>query len=768
MLSATQRALHLPEVLYLVGSFLSQNDALSCVLVSRAWLQAFRPVLWSHVETANNISPEDMVRNANYIRTLSLSDLKGLEEVLEKCTRLEALILWPDTFEDEEDEEDEYFKDQYHEESLFKTLSKSVDSMDIHKQKVEQQHFMEQTEEDRTGSSIQENEIGSDSLGEDSIQQDHEEDRTVAEKTPASLHPSAASMTITATATRVDGDQQQTESLPLEGFTGSRDQQPVFLQGPQAQLTNLLLRNPNLTRLELFVERKSPGRTFWQALAGSPPSAATSTSSTPTLASSCSPSASWSACPRLTSFQSLLNLRVYKYIDLFLQMCTRLESLELEQCSLRQLDESFYATLRFPRMKEIKFGRIRDTSLQCQLLIMKQCPELRSLEWRVPRLGFPVEDFCQAFREGSWNKLHSLMLPESRLTDEELARILSSTKAPSRMAVHHGAGHNVQGVEGLSKFEARRSDFAGESFKDLVGHFRTLTHLDLFQCLGLESWMVVEILNECPLLESFDGRRVFVQDIMHAQNARKRKRYQDSRKNNADSFDDDGDDGWVCKSIRYLEVHIAGFAGDGSKQDMEMQWEIFGQLAKLERLVYLSIGGRSSSQGNLQRLLAPSCGSSISGNMERGDGGGLEMNLRAGLGRLATLRHLRMLRFTGLEQQMTQEDVEWMITNLPELKVIQGRLHSDPGEQERLEQILDQGGVTLMTAYQHLQRSLSEADILEMVLPDITAMDEQHQSSTPDVSVFRRTPAVVENWHGFLESAIHYQPSEDQVYIKSK
>jgi len=701
MLSATQCALHMPEVLYLVGSFLSQNDALSCVLVSRAWLQAFRPVLWSHVETANNISPEDMARNANYIRTLSLSDLKGLEEVLEKCTRLEALILWPDTFEDEEDEEDEDFKDQYHEESLFKALSMSVDSMDIHKQEVEQQHVMKQTVEDGTGSSIQENEIGSDSLGEDSTRQDYKEDQTVAENTPTSLHPSTAPITITATTTMVDGDQPQTEPLPLEGFTGSWSQQPVFLQGPQAQLTNLLLRNPNLTRLELFVEHKSPGRTFWEALAGSPPSA-----TTPTSASSCSPSASGSACPRLTSFQSLLKLRVYKYIDLFLQMCTRLESLELEQCSLRQLDESFYATLRFPRMKEIKFGRIRDTSLHCQLLIMKQCPELRSLEWRVPRLGFPVEDFCQAFSEGSWNKLHSLMLPESRLTDEDLARILSSTKAPPRMAVHHGAGQNVQRVEGLSKFEARRSDFAGESFKALVGHFRTLTHLDLFQCLGLESWMVVEILNECPLLESFDGRRVLVQDIMHAQNARKRKRYQDSRKNNADSFDDDGDDGWACKGIRYLEVHIAGFAGDGSKQDMEMQWEIFGQLAKLERLVYLSIGGRSSSYGNLQRLLAPSSGSSISGNMGRGDEGGLEMSLRAGLGRLATLRHLRMLRFTGLEQQMTQEDVEWMITNLPELKVIQGMLHSDLGEHEKLEQILDRGGVTLMTAYQHLQRNI--------------------------------------------------------------
>ncbi|KAK3819963.1 MAG: hypothetical protein J3Q66DRAFT_386968 [Benniella sp.] len=52
-----------------------------------------------------------------------------------------------------------------------------------------------------------------------------------------------------------------------------------------------------------------------------------------------------------------------------------------------------------------------------------------------------------------------------------------------------------------------------------------------------------------------------------------------------------------------------------------------------------------------------------------------------------------------------------------------------------------------------LAPGLSEADILEMVLPDITAMDEQHHSSTPTVSKFRRTPAVA---------------SLDQVYDKSK
>ncbi|KAF9184287.1 hypothetical protein BGZ50_003803, partial [Haplosporangium sp. Z 11] len=111
--------LELPELLGLISQYLSQRDALVCVLVCKTWRVVFEPVLWSHVETANCIPIADMERHATEIRTLSLADLKMVhgsgddtgteleDRVLRRCTRLEGLILWPDAFDDEEDEEDE-------------------------------------------------------------------------------------------------------------------------------------------------------------------------------------------------------------------------------------------------------------------------------------------------------------------------------------------------------------------------------------------------------------------------------------------------------------------------------------------------------------------------------------------------------------------------------------------------------------------------------------------------------------------------------------
>ncbi|KAG0198853.1 hypothetical protein BGX28_007766 [Mortierella sp. GBA30] len=99
--------LDLPELLAYISRFLSQRDAVCCVLVCKAWFRAFEPIVWEHVETANNISPRDMERHAHEIKSLSLTGLQGLENVLRKCTRLETVILWPDAFEDEEDEDEE-------------------------------------------------------------------------------------------------------------------------------------------------------------------------------------------------------------------------------------------------------------------------------------------------------------------------------------------------------------------------------------------------------------------------------------------------------------------------------------------------------------------------------------------------------------------------------------------------------------------------------------------------------------------------------------
>ncbi|KAF9202633.1 hypothetical protein BGZ49_007229 [Haplosporangium sp. Z 27] len=748
------KALELPEILSLIGRFLSQRDALSCVLVSRAWHEAFQPVLWGHVETANDIPPEDMVSHAHYIRSLSLADLTGLDTVLDKCTRLETLILWPDAFENEEDEEDEEDEEEESdgeeeeiqmEEMLFGVKDKAQvgDMKNGGREIVLQGNSNSTVLESQCKSSNDEGEIrlldhmpqtspihpmdqlelherfsgqnlisGNKNDGSTTGINERERFRRDSGFNETSNQDSSASTTMDMSIALLGMKDAMRIQSPKETEGFHRHHHQKLKKKPQSQLTKLILRNRNLTRVEVYVDRKSPGGSFWRALAAS------STSS-------------WCPCPRLSAFQSLVNLQVYKHIKPFLQMCTRLESLDLEQCSLRQLeDSSYYTSLNFSRMKELRFGRIKGTSLQAQLLIMRQCPELRSLDWRVPRLGLPVQEFCEGLRE-SWPKLESLVLPESRLTDSELAQVLKCSgvvEPTARTRVRQSKakimdsrqflvpddnlnrmynGYSGHNTKGLTRFEARRSDFANESFLALKehGHFDTLRNLDLYQCRGLTSWMIAEILNNCPLLDSFDGYQLFARDIVSF----------NSDNGNGSSNDDDGYNGtwWACRRIRYLDIHITGFSSDPI-QDLQRQWQTFAQLARLEHLVYLSIGGENSRTSSSVADAAESSMSASEGTtasslsssyatLNRSYGGigngGLDLRLRSGLGQLRTLKKLRMLRFTGLEQRMTEQDVLWMIENLPELKIIQGKLHINQVEQEKLEKLLERNNISAWTTY---------------------------------------------------------------------
>ncbi|KAF9993735.1 hypothetical protein BGZ80_008049, partial [Entomortierella chlamydospora] len=276
------RALELPEILSLIGQYLSQRDALSCVLVSRTWHDSFQPVLWGHVETANEIPPEDIISHARYIRSLSLADLTGLEKVLENCTRLETLILWPDAFENEEDEEDEddemededeenIVRDEAVSQANVLTLlsggrenepqgngssSNSGRTTELSQSPqpppalhpVEQQGLrLDTTSSYRTGNTA--TKVRRDSgVGDDTVGVGH-------------VHEGANWDSLMKNSSAITTIEENMELLDVqEQNPASALETPSFNQTkPQSQLTNLILRNQNITRVEVYVERKSPG-----------------------------------------------------------------------------------------------------------------------------------------------------------------------------------------------------------------------------------------------------------------------------------------------------------------------------------------------------------------------------------------------------------------------------------------------------------------------------------------------------------------------------
>ncbi|CAO3567016.1 unnamed protein product [Mortierella alpina] len=907
LVRASLQVLHLPELLSTIGLFLSQRDALTCVLVCRTWRHAFEPLVWEHIETANQIPALDLERHAHEIRSLSLAGLVGMDRVLKRCTRLETVILWPDAFEEEEDEADEVEaedEDELQEEDENGELEEEEEG-DAQQQDGRDEDEVAggkcggglqgdahgegsalfrfglvgrtrsagssrvETDDDetRTGSSDDEERdapMGGRETDKEKLRRDSGVGQDTLETEVAMLGISERASAMVAGSEFLDHHhhQQQRQAMAEFWSLGQSSRSTQLL--PQGQprrvvykssLATLLLQNRNLRRVEVYVERKSPGGSFWRALAASP----TSSHCRPTMPSpqrtsheAHSRRPAFCPCPRLSAFQSLLNLHVHKHIETFWQMCTRLESLDLEGCTLRQLDADRYGALWFPRLRELKFGKIREMSLLSQLQLMRQCPELEVLDWRVPRLGFPVDEFCQALEDGRWPKLSSLTLPESRLTDDALARILhgiavnvvspvsSSSKAveiagqvASPVAIEPGSGCTSSSTSslwssasflpptttpgnrllqcttlareplpsrGLTTLAVRRSDFGPLAFSALKRHFSTIQSLDLYQCPSLTSAMTQEILMSCPSLESFDGHRLLVKDVLHGLSGLSRRsldhpscsgagasgtsgtewtfdsyhrhnHHQNERKDEATVAS-----GWVCKGLRYLDVHITGFsnadisactdvegsynnsASDGyytpiHKNDEghgsvgldhvqggmknlaegQMQWAVFSQLAQLHMLVHLSVGGKStlgrtsstttvqagttrtpdvlsttlsstspsSSSPAAEALLNPAATTLAARGAAGGvrSGGGLDMRLRSGLGQLKTLRKLRMLRFMGLEQHMEQEDVAWMIEHLPELRVVQGRLHSDEYLEAALGARLEAGGVSAWTMY---------------------------------------------------------------------
>ncbi|KAG0283542.1 hypothetical protein BGZ97_008507, partial [Linnemannia gamsii] len=732
-MSSIHPALDIPEILAHLGSFLSQKDARLCVLVSKAWCHAFQPVLWEHIETTNNICPQAIEKHAHHIRTLSLADTRGLKDVLLRCTRLRTLVLWPDALEDEEDDDED--GDGYDD------VSEDYDSSEDEDEEAQlfgshtlstlfgnEYSFISWTKKEGrkgplscSGSSVDGSYSGCEWVqDQDRGEQDAavgawewdkvRRDSGVGEETAAHALDAEVALLQINDAAQLDSHsvlQHQLHLHPQQQHYHHRyqnyhqqyqqeiqeqeqEQPPILTQENKSLLAELILRNPGLVHVEVYVECRSPGGSFWRALAAAEPKS-------PSLATT---TGHWSlgsvmvpkTHPRLLTFQSLVNLHVHQHIKTFLQMCTRLETLILEGCTLRQLDDEYYEGLRFPRLKHVKFARIKDWGLWSQLLFIRQCHELQTLDWRVPRLGFPVQGFCDAL-ETDWPNLMSLTLPESRLSDGDLAKILTAATP-------------------LTTLSIRRSDFGENSFRALRRHFRTLRQLDLFQCQGLGSDMTQHILESCPLLESFEGNKLLLWDVAQGLCGGRRR-------------------GWACHGLRALDVHLTGPSStmvvDRQGDTLSVQWMVYSQLAKMDNLVNLSIGGRSTrphphphlhpngvgvavppaapllhptiSAVATTSLIPPSSSytsprghSKRSGRpsirMSRRQIDGLHLSLDDGLGQLSTLKNLRFLGFMGLEQEMEEDDVQWMIEQWPELNILHGKLHSNERRQSVLETLL--------------------------------------------------------------------------------
>lgn len=242
-----------------------------------------------------------------------------------------------------------------------------------------------------------------------------------------------------------------------------------------------------------------------------------------------------------------------------------------------------------------------------QLLWVAQCSQLKRLTWRVPGdFGyFPIEKFIQTL--GSWPALEDVQLLESRASDRQLSLV-------------------IQGIQHLKALSVTRTELGDLSEAALRPHFPHLTKLDISNNAISLGRFIVDILQQCPQLESLRTDKIAIDYFM------------------------DGEP-WACeRSLKVLEVcfEISPWKTEA------------GQEALLERLSRLS---------NLERL--DLCDRETLDNVLT-----LDFRLEKGLERLGALRRLEELKINRTIQELTNQDVEWIIKHWRNLKRLEGVLNT--------------------------------------------------------------------------------------------
>ncbi|KAF9541528.1 hypothetical protein EC957_002964 [Mortierella hygrophila] len=156
---------------------------------------------------------------------------------------------------------------------------------------------------------------------------------------------------------------------------------------------------------------------------------------------------------------------------------------------------------------------------------------------------------------------------------------------------------------------------------------------------------------------------------------------------------------WACRRLEYLRCQIVGLCrltsdeeaifNDNSqevdarrREEMEekhrrcqeQHQKVYAQLSTLVYLRALYIGFEYIETWS--EFLDPTTRFTIGGRLYYAGNGPfpntLELSLKSGLDRLSTLRRLEVLDFEGVDHRINEAELEWMVNNLPSLRVVGG------------------------------------------------------------------------------------------------
>ncbi|KAG0056989.1 hypothetical protein BGZ83_002596 [Gryganskiella cystojenkinii] len=349
--------------------------------------------------------------------------------------------------------------------------------------------------------------------------------------------------------------------------------------------------------------------------------------------------------------------------------------LELERCQFSAIDQhvtrSSSSSFLFPRLKHLRIERGFETNLQ-QLEWIQQCPNLDYLHWDTTGTTRAAKvSIQQILRTRRWPQIQSLALFDWSipLSDSHVALVLNSCGPLETI--------NVAG-----------SEFWHRSLYALRRHFETLQGLNLRFCKNVRSSMAQYLLCSASRLRCFYGGVMSAHELVRGRGAnearvrqvqkdaeldtRIRSRMMQNGEEEEDSeeldtiiagYDSRGGldmQSWLCRGLTQLKVPIT------FQQGCPRGWDeqVFEALSVLESLQVLEVW---------QVHVLNDDGSSVS------DVRALFLDLPSGLGRLATIKGLRILSFHGSNQEMREEDLRWILNQWPSLEQISSNFHADKG-----------------------------------------------------------------------------------------
>lgn len=199
----------------------------------------------------------------------------------------------------------------------------------------------------------------------------------------------------------------------------------------------------------------------------------------------------WTAiaeCPRLETLL-VRHEKMFKNGDpreqeAFWSACSRVKDLKLKNLRFK-VAVNVPAALDFGQVRKLKLLESEGWDADKQVAWMERCPELRTLEWAMPKIELPagvVEAPAVTF-SASWPNLRELMLSGYEIQDRGLAVVISTAQVLVKLSV-------PQTSFGIMAFAALRAH-----------HFQVLRHLNFQDCESVTSTMVQETMESCPALE---------------------------------------------------------------------------------------------------------------------------------------------------------------------------------------------------------------------------------------------------------------------------